>query len=1294
LTICLLLLSGTARAQSGAGSIQGTVMDSTGAVIPGAAIQVKNTATGVVSNTSSNGVGFYQVPSLFVGTYSLRVSMQNMSIYGTSIELQVGQTATINPVLNPGTVAQEIVVNAGQTQLITPDSGTLSSTLENERISQLPMNTRNIASLIGLAAPGLEGSSGKVNGLAVEGMTYTVDGAATRADNDGSTTSVTLLPDPDSVEEVRMETSNSSARFSTPATATLSTKSGTNKLHATFFETARNNAFGVARDRKDAVGVAAPKYIRNEFGASGGGPIVLPWIFNGKNKSFWFVAYERYSLAQNTTTQAKVPTDAMRNGDFSGLVTNNNLQIQYDPSTTKSNAACAYPGAGPTYTIQGTENNPYCRTPYYGTSYNGSQNTINVIPKSLMSPMARIYYKLLPEPTTTDNPAQMPNVSALTPNLLITTHYAARLDHHFSEKDSSFLSFMKRENSANTNNTMANLPVSESGINIPVGAAFGYSNKPQITYIASLGHTHVFSPTFYSETSFNAQWFHSRGVPGVDADKNFESMLGLPNNFGQPGMPTICGGCFQGIVSSQNANNSASQRSFTLAENLSKTNGKHQVQFGGEFHYSVNSNKPVGVPDKIPYGAVATGLYQPNTKAKYTAYGGTGSTDVAMYLGLPNNYNINLQAPHAIYHVTTLSGYLQDNYRITHNLTANIGLRWEGRPALLTKGGITNTFDLKNDAMVLGAPISDLIANGYTTQAIIDNDQRIGVKFETPQQAGMPDKLMRDYYLNFLPRVGLSYQTKWGTVVRGAFGRYLQINPLQDFVNHPQQNNPFTASYTQSYNTADQAIDALPNEYIRYNGPVKFPVTGLNSANVVDSTSKTAILPGINNWWTDPNWAPTSVSTANFTLEQPMKGRAILRASYVWTHSTNLDTTLMFNAAPSDYQWFMAQGVALPTGGASVIGTPQQNTYAATAEGPYDQTTWGTVATAAGGNSWHTRAGWSNYNALQATYQRLYHHGYAYQLTYVFAKTMRAGGNANDGNNLVLPFANYPGVLGTKGTMSLLAGSAQPFVGPSAPGIPAYSPNWGMSHDLLKYEQYQMDNATPTMHIRFNWVVDVPVGKGKKFFGNSSRWLDEIIGGFQLAGAGDIKSSLIQPASGNWGATSKLKVYKHQAPIVDCTSGNCYKKYLWFNGYQSPLTVSGQNCTANCISGMPSDYTPVQSPLITDPTNPNFAKNANSVNVKLLNGTTVLTPYDGGPAGGNYLEKTYLHGPVNWPVDASLFKVFPITERVKLRVNLDAFNVFNMPGEQNPDNTGIQSYLQNAASNPPRTLQITARFSF
>jgi len=572
LLVSFIMLIPIGYAQSGAGSIQGTVMDSTGAVIPGATIQVRNIATGVVSNTKSNGAGLYQVPSLFVGTYSLRATSPNMQTYETSIELQVGQAAVINPTLKPGDVSTSVVVNADEVQLTSPENGTLSSTLENERIQQLPMDGRNIQSLIGLATPGMEGSNGKVNGLAVEGMTYTVDGVATRADNDGSSTSTTLLPDPDSVQEVRMETANSSARFSTPATAILTTKSGTNKIHGTLFETARNNAFGVARARQDAVGVPAPHYVRNEFGASAGGPVILPDIYNGKNKTFWFFAYERFSLANSTTSLGTVPTDAMRNGDFSGLINaKGQLQVQYDPSTTKANVTCPVPVAGATYTTKGTANNPYCRTPYFGTSYAGAPNTINVIPASLESPMAKIYYKLMPEPSAdlaNVNPLVSKNIRSLNPNLWITSHYAFRIDHHFSEKDSTFLSFVKNETAINTTNTMANLPVNEGAVHIPVGAAFGYSNKPQITFIAALGYTHVFSPTFFSETSLNAQWFHSRGVPGVAADQNFEAMLGLPNNFGQPGMPAFCGGCIQPFTSSQKGNSDAGKRSFNLVENL------------------------------------------------------------------------------------------------------------------------------------------------------------------------------------------------------------------------------------------------------------------------------------------------------------------------------------------------------------------------------------------------------------------------------------------------------------------------------------------------------------------------------------------------------------------------------------------------------------------------------------------------------------------------------------------------------------------------------------------------------
>src|SRR6266576_6810594 len=211
-----------------------------------------------------------------------------------------------------------------------------------------------------------------------EGMEYSQDGAPMTNRNFGgeANSAQATLPDPDSVQEAKFETLNSSAQFSTPATVILTTKSGTNQVHGSAFETARNNYFGIAKARQNPSDFAAPHLVRNEFGASVGGPIWIPKLYNGKNKSFFFFAYERFSLRQASNELVTVPTVAMRNGDFSGLVNRAGiLQQLYDPNSTQSQA------------------NNYQRTPFPNTQ----------IPLSRISPLAKTLYAATPLPTSADN---------------------------------------------------------------------------------------------------------------------------------------------------------------------------------------------------------------------------------------------------------------------------------------------------------------------------------------------------------------------------------------------------------------------------------------------------------------------------------------------------------------------------------------------------------------------------------------------------------------------------------------------------------------------------------------------------------------------------------------------------------------------------------------------------------------------------------------------------------------------------------------------------------------------------
>jgi hypothetical protein len=1283
-TLAIVLNCPNTFGQSGAGSIQGSVTDSTGAVIPGAEIRIVKQDTNATFNTKSNGIGFYQVPGLFTGTYVITVTAPSMKVYKTTIQLLVAQSAIISPVMTPGPITQQVSVTANLVQLTTPDNGSITSTLENDRINQLPNNGRLLLTLTGNTSPGLEsgGDGGtvvggmRVNGLLPEAMEYVADGAPLTNRNFGGETnaSMALLPDPDAVQEVRLETTDASAQYSTPATGVITTKSGTNNLHGTFFETARNNAIGVAKARQNPSNYAAPHLVRNEFGVSAGGPIRLPRLYNGVDKSFWFFAYERYSLAQTTDELVTVPTQAMRTGDWSGLVNASNvLQTLYDPATTYNSNGAPCPGT-PVTTANPNGANAYCRTAF-------SKNQISA---NRLSPTAKIIYDITPLPSNASNPLAASNLTAEDPLYEVVPTISFRLDHFFSEKNRAYLRYSSNNQ---TYSALRNYPLSTAATlaadGIPAEAS-GVQIKPLTNFATALGYTHVFSPTFFAETILSQQWFKWFTGGAGNPNLNYENMLGLPNNFGEAGFPSIGysggGGNLIMPYATSQYDYKENQIVSNIDENLTKVVGRHQLQFGGRYRHERFQYLPDRIADTVNFGANATALENPGSGTTYAATGNTGYADADFYLGAAASYSVSLEPPVVHSHDMEFDGYFQDNIHVSRKLTVNVGLRYEAHPAAWAKDGLVQGFDFKNDALVLPDPIQSYITKGYTTQAIVTNLTNLGAVFESPAAAGYPSTIIRSYDLTFGPRLGLAYQPfgdRVGTVIRGGYGRYIYPIPVRSSIRNSVSYVPFVASYSQSYTSASQAPDSLPNYLMRSPQSV---VMGTNSSGVVNSGSTNSILPGSSVWAPSPDYAPDYVTQTNATIEQPLEGNSALRVSWVWNHGTNLDHYYEPNNAPSYFVYEMAYVVAPPSGVASTIVT---NQYAATGNRPYDQTKWGNIL-------WDTKNGWSSYNALQANYQRLFHHGIAYQISYVWSKAFRVGGNwSSDG--VVNSAQNYLGVLGSAGTMTspygTLVSAALP---PSRPaGLAPYA-EW---QALDRYELYTVDTAIPKQHIRFNGIVDLPFGRDKRFLGNANRFVNEIVGGFQLAGDGNIVSQDFAVSADHYGQTSPLHVYKHKAKITDCRSGVCYKSYEWFNGYLAPTVVQGGQgtCTTNCVSGLPADWAPYQTPIDNTPGTTYYGKD--EVAVKLNDGTTSSLIYSPGPTGTNPFSHTVLNGPINWTVDLSVFKVFPISEKMNLRVNADAFNAFNVQGFLNPSAADGTESLR-SSYNTPRQLQFTMRLTF
>ena len=195
------------------------------------------------------------------------------------------------------------------------------------------------------------------------------------------------------------------------------------------------------------------------------------------------------------------------------------------------------------------------------------------------------------------------------------------------------------------------------------------------------------------------------------------------------------------------------------------------------------------------------------------------------------------------------------------------------------------------------------------------------------------------------------------------------------------------------------------------------------------------------------------------------------------------------------------------------------------------------------GNVMSMKTGWSNDSALQLNYQRPYRNGFGYQIFYVFSRAFRLGGNTFR-DNLLYPAENFaPGVLPSgMDTGTIL----------------------NPSRALNRYEDYKLDTAIPMHRVTYNGIVDLPVGRGKRFMGNSNRFLNALVGGYQVAFVGTVVSQAFAVASSNWGATSPVQIYKSSLPITDCRSGVCRPAYLWFNGYISPTVIGAAR---NGISG-------------------------------------------------------------------------------------------------------------------------------
>ncbi len=1135
------------QAQTGNGSIVGTVRDASGAVVPTAQVTLTHTATAETFSATTNGAGLYVFPSLVAGSYEILISAKGMQDWKAQLTVLAMQRAEVEATLTIGLASTVVEVKGDVAPLVATTNGTLSTVLERERVEELPLNGRMFYSLIAQTTPGLQnvGSSTQT----VWGVRY-----ATEYSQDGSLLQDKYLqgmvdrpPALESVDELVATTNAASAKLSRPAVITMSTRAGTNLIHGSLFETNRDNGYGLARTRTQTF-TKAPQLVRNEFGGSFGGPVYIPKLYNGKNKTFFFFTHEGRRVFQGSSTQIAVPTAAMRQGDFSNLTdSTSHVNTLYDPAST---------GPAPTYS----------RTPFPN----------NQIPVTRESPTAKALWAITPMPTLPSvNPLAGYNYSAATPDRDREYTYTMRFDHRFSDKDHVFARYTRSEYGETVpgNNANDGSPTTTDGqINNEIVLEHHHSG------VISLVHT--FSPTLFSETVATYQNDYN-GTNAVDmTDLGVAASLGLPNPFGGGGAPYVsaAGNSSVNWMSYSSPVVTLTQtKSFSLDENFTKVHGRHELLFGVRIRQDLMDQLPnqQAAAGAETYSSLATSAYDPSTGSSYGALPYTGNNTANMFLGVVGSYTAQFNRSWFRFKGAERSGYFQDNFKVNDRLTVNMGLRYEYFvPFQVRDGGIFG-FDPSSLSVVLGNSIDYLTSAHYTVPSVVNALQTMGMTFETNSQLGLPTTMIHNYAKNFGPRAGLAYKVTRGNkplVIRAGYALYAYPESLRTATSDLRSATPGIGSFTLNENSAAQSPDGLANYYLRHAPDI---IAGVNSSNVVNINSPNALArgtPGM--YYFNPNSPTDRSSTWNATFEKAIGMQTMVSAGYVGTHAFNLGQYVSINDSPSNWTWYTETGQSLPSG--TYSGVAQRPLYSTTGPG----SVWGSIQRI-------DKIGWENQNGLQLQIMHRFSKGLSFQAFYTLMNIMRAGGNGWS-DDTIQDSPNYY-VPSMKAAQLIKSGDL---------------------NALDRLEFYARDVAYPKHQIQYNWLYSIPVGRGKHFGSNMNKILDGVVGGWQFAGSGAITSTYVTVSTSYFGTFGTIHRYGTQYATMDCRSGLCQRGYLWWNGYIPSTQISSaplNQCPKGFICGVPSSYTPAIAPIITDPTDKYYNTNDVLVNV---NGTPTIVAYN------------------------------------------------------------------------------------
>lgn len=965
--LCVFVcVPGILSAQSVRGVLAGTVTDPSGAAIAGATITAKNHDTGVVTTTVSRSAGVYRFPELPLGTYDVTASAPGFkNAVLTGVVVQIQNVSALNITLQVGTQTESITVDAGAPH-VEAESSDVGGVVSDRQVIQLPLPLGGVGALRAVEAfefllPGTTGpgTANSNNGIFISkiagGQNFAnevlIDGASqTRSENGSSFDEE--APSVEALQEFKITQALPAAEYgrTTGGIENFVTKSGTNNFHGTAYEIFRNedldantwfNNFNgsqcAAGDTACLARNARPADKKNDYGGTLGGPVWIPKLYNGHDKTFFFFSWEQLGYKLGATNTTTVPTDAMRGGDFSSPAI---FRTDLPPiGTNPCDGTPVFQGEIFDPSTTRIVNGVPCRTQFPG----------NKIDPTTFSTVANNLLPFWPEPT--DKNAQFNNFSLASTIPITNTAMTIRIDQSFSQKSKLFGSYNSRENGR----TSGGNPI------LPDPVDPNTWKQDFTTHFFRLGWDYFFTPTLLNHFTVGSNRSNSKNyAQAIFADVNWSQKVGI-GNANSLNFPQITIGEQIDNLGNPAQNDDNVDNGLRLYESVAWEHGRHSMKFGFDYRWQqyspINGNSPTFNFCRA----------QTTSDPTETSLGGNGFA--SFLLGDPCGAGQRIVTSQPRWTSHYLAGFAQDDFKVTHSLTLNLGIRYDvDLPRHEAQSQTSNLSLTATDPQfgIPGAMVFGSTCNCNTAWA-------------------------DTWWKDVAPRIGFAYSPAMlhgKTVVRGGFAIF--YGPLQyadfggamntGYVANPSEPSPDNFSPSFSLDSGFPAFAPPPDL-----DPGIFNGKFVGGSYIGKDQGRPAMV----NEWT-------------LQVQHELASDLILSVGYLGNHVQNLRSGVqnINNIPVGDFSKGdqLTQPVASNTAGvtppfAGFTALWGSGVQVQQALRPFPQ--YGFIAT----DCCLQNVGMSSYEALLVSLNRRFRHGLNLQASYTWAKTLTDADSA-------LPFIN------------------------------------------------------------------------------------------------------------------------------------------------------------------------------------------------------------------------------------------------------------------------------------------------